>query len=82
MNPRMNRITVAFFALTFVQLVKSQTACSSATAAFNANATCVIAFASRTDVNSANILCMGTCRYLIENITNSCDSNVSYLGIS
>ena len=71
----MNRIIVALFALTFVQLVKSQTACLNATAAFRANNACVAA--NFADVNSTNILCMGTCRYLIENVTDSCGSSVS-----
>ena len=70
----MKRIIIAVFTLIFVQLVKSETqACIDAITVRAGNDIC-------TGVNGTdpNILCMGTCRNLIDNIIDNCDNEVSF----
>ena len=71
----MNQIVSVLYALAFVQLVISQDACSDAQSALTANATCNTAFDSR----NISVMCVGPCRALIDNVTNSCDGSVSHL---
>ena len=66
----MNRIIIAIFALAFVQLVSSQTACQQAQLDYATNLMC----AAATDTAT---LCMGDCRTLLDNVLSECDSACS-----
>ena len=66
----MNRIIIAIFALAFVQLVSSQTACQQANLDYATDATCP----GSTD---PSVVCMGSCRTLIDNVISNCDNTVS-----
>ena len=70
-----SRIVFALVALSFVQLVNSQMACSDAQTALNRATTCLAAFSAGTD---SDVICIGSCRTIFDNIINSCDSTVSF----
>ena len=70
----MIQISFAIFAFIFVQLVNAQDACTAAEMSLAANTACAAAFSNGTD---ADVICMGTCRYLFDYIISSCNATVS-----
>ena len=71
----MNRIVFSLFAFAFVQLVSSQPdACDSAQTDLALNDTCFAAFTG----TNFSVICMGSCRTLVDNIINNCNVTVSY----
>ena len=70
----MNRIIIALFALAFMHLASSQlSACNQAQLDLTSDSDCLPAAAA---LNSS-VVCMGSCRTLIDNVISNCDNTVS-----
>ena len=74
----MNRIIIALFALAFMHLASSQlSACNQAQLDLTSDSACLAAVGA---LNSS-VVCMGSCRSLIDNVTSNCDNTVSSKGL-
>ena len=71
----MNRIIIALFALAFMHLASSQlSACDQAQLDLTNDPDCVVGGIGAID---APVVCMGSCRSLIDNVISNCDNTVS-----
>ena len=70
----MNQIIIALFALAFMHLASSQlSACNQTQLDLTSDSDCIAGIGA---VNSS-IVCMGSCRSLIDNVISNCDNTVS-----
>lgn len=71
---KMNQTVLAICITLVVHLVNGQTDCPGAQMVLEANTVCHDALAVGTD---ESVLCVGTCRYLVDAVIHSCDNMVS-----